>query len=195
MLASEPCVSTVSLAANAVTGGGSLTGAVVLSGPAPSSGLAIKLSSSHPNAEIAGSVTAEPGQTSAAFHISTAPVAVTTAATITAAAGSCSANTAIMVHPAVLTGMDLSANAARGNTSLTGTVTLNGPAPAGGAVLKLQSSDPLVNMPASVTILAAETSASFPITTSLALAPGSVALTATYGASVQSALLTLLPGI
>jgi len=193
--ADEPCVATVSLSASGVTGGSSLKGIVALNAPAPSSGLAIRLSSSHPNAEVSGSIIAEPGQTSANFQISTAPVAVSTAATITAATGSCSADTGVTLQPAVLAGLDLSVNAARGNASLTGTVTLNGPAPAGGAVLKLQSSDPLVNVPASVTILADQSSANFPITTGTALAPGSVALTATYGASVHSALLTLVPGI
>src|SRR6266850_471996 len=63
---------------------------------------------------------------------------------------------ALAVSPASLTG----------GASATGTVTLNGPAPAGGAQVTLSSSSPAATVPASVTVPSGATSASFSVTTS-----------------------------
>lgn len=50
-------------------------------------------------------------------------------------------------------------------TSVVGTVTLNGPAPAGGQTVQLSTPDTTISFPASVTVKAGETSATFKITT------------------------------
>jgi len=72
---------------------------------------------------------------------------------------------------------------------------LTGPAPSTGAIVSLQSSDLLVTVPAFVTIPPGETTATFALVTGQAVSRNAVAVTATYGASVQSALLNVLPGI
>jgi len=68
------------------------------------------------------------------------------------------------------------------------TVLLNGPAPSGGAVVALSSSDPATAaVPASVTIPAGATSASFTATTQPVSTAKNVTLTATWqGTSVQA---------
>jgi len=47
------CVSAVNLSANAVLGGGGLTGTVVLTAPAPAGGLVVNLQSSNPLVQVA----------------------------------------------------------------------------------------------------------------------------------------------
>src|SRR5262249_46258999 len=62
-----------------------------------------------------------------------------------------------------------------------GTVTLTSGAPAGGAVVTLASANPAVAaVPASVTVAAGATSATFSVTTTSVTAPSSVVLSATF---------------
>jgi hypothetical protein len=189
------CVSGIGLSAAAVTGGSGVSGTVTLTAPAPPGGLSIRLASGHPTARVTEVVTAEAGQVSADFTISTAPVASMLAIPITAVAGSCSVSTPVTVHPPVLSGIALSAVASRGNASLTGMTSLSGPAPAGGVVVRLQSSDPVVAVPVEVTIPAGETWVSFAVRVGASISLNSVAITASYGRSVENALLSVAPGI
>ena len=80
---------------------------------------------------------------------------------------------------------------AGGNTS-TGTVTLNGPAPTGGTVVSLSSGNiPVANVPATVTVLGGNTSATFTITTTPISTSTSVTISAVYGGVMRSSTLTV----
>lgn len=68
-----------------------------------------------------------------------------------------------------------------GGGTATGTVTLSGPAPAGGASVSLASSDLAAQVPSVVTVPAGGSSASFPIPTLPVSAEFPVSLTASYG--------------
>lgn len=68
----------------------------------------------------------------------------------------------------------------------TGTVTLNGPAPVGGAVITLSSNNPGVTVPASVTISQGSSSATFEVTISPSALPGPVQITADFNGVTQS---------
>jgi hypothetical protein len=186
---------TIALSPADVVGDGRVAGAVTLAAPAPAAGLIITLTSSTPSAQVSSQVLVQSGQSTAAFTVSTSPVIDPTQATITAAAGVCAASAAVTVHPAVLAGLSLSDTTSRGNTGLRGDVTLTGPAPSTGAIVKLWTSDLLVTVPAFVSIPAGETSASFTLAPGKSLSRNSVAVSAIYGASVQTALLNVLPGI
>ena len=73
-----------------------------------------------------------------------------------------------------------------------GHVTLSSPAPAGGAVVTLSSSNAAVaTVPASVTVLAGATSAGFSVTTMDVSASTIVTLTAAYGGSTRTAILAV----
>jgi DNA-binding beta-propeller fold protein YncE len=77
----------------------------------------------------------------------------------------------------------------------TGTVTLNQPAPAGGAVLTLAASDPkAAKVPSTVTVSAGQSSISFPVQGSGVSAVTNVTLTAVYNGGTASASLTVAPG-
>src|SRR6266699_2151245 len=77
--------------------------------------------------------------------------------------------------------------------SSTGTVTLSGPAPSGGAVIALSSSNASVaSVPATVTVPAGATTASFTVNTSIVLVSTSVTISASYNSTTQTATLTVL---
>lgn len=189
------CVSAIGLSAGAVTGGGGVAGRVTLTAPAPQGGIPIRLSSGHPNARVAEVIIVEAGRMTVDFTVATSPVENILAVPITAATGACMVSTPVLVHPAVLASVALSTVASRGNAKLTGTASLSGPAPAGGAVVRLQSSDPVVTVPNEITIPAGETWVNFAVGVGSSISLNSVAITASYQNSVENALLSVSPGI
>jgi DNA-binding beta-propeller fold protein YncE len=77
----------------------------------------------------------------------------------------------------------------------TATVTLNQPAPAGGAVLTLSVSDPkAAKVPSTVTVPAGQSSVSFAVQGSGVSTATTVTLTAAYNGGAASATLTVAPG-
>jgi hypothetical protein len=76
----------------------------------------------------------------------------------------------------------------------TGTVTLSGPAPSGGAVIVLSSSNPEIVVPATVTIPAGQTRAMFPIRGATYNSRGEGKVTAMYGGRSKTIHLKIEPG-
>jgi len=76
-------------------------------------------------------------------------------------------------------------------TSTSGTVTLSGPALAGGQVISLSSSGASASVPSSVLVPSGQTSATFPVTTALVSSPVTVTITASYHGPPQTATLTV----
>jgi hypothetical protein len=181
-----------------VTGGNGVTGTVTLTAPAPAGGLVVNLASSNPLVQVAGNVTVPAGQTSATFSVTTNVVSSLLSAAISASVGGCAgASVSLTVNPIAvsLEGLSLSVGSITGGQSLTGTVMLSGPAPAGGATVNLSVNNPLVSVPATVTVPAGQTSATFAVTTNplLSLVDILVSVSASYGGSNQTAPLTLKP--
>src|SRR5215475_2962584 len=191
-------LSTLSLNPTTVTGGTqSSTGTVTLSGPAPSGGAVVSLSSSNTGAaRTPASVTVAAGTTSASFTVSTSAVISSTAVTISASYGGTSKTATLTVNPVplpVLTSMTLSPTSVVGGLqSSTGTVRLSSAAPAGGARVALSSSNSAAGVPSSVTIPAGATSASFPVNTAIVLISTSSTITASYNNTSRSASLAVL---
>jgi len=81
-----------------------------------------------------------------------------------------------------------------GGVATTGIVQLGGPAPAGGVVIALTSSDPaLASVPASVTIPGGASSATFDVASAAVAQPASVSVNAAWNDVTQSAALALVP--
>jgi len=97
--------------------------------------------------------------------------------------------------PAVaLSSLALNPASVTGGNSSSGTVTLSGPAPAGGAQIALTSSNTTAaRTPASVTVAAGATSATFAVSTSVVSASTSVTITGTRGGVAKTATLTVKP--
>lgn len=187
-------LNTLSLNPSSVLGGTSSTGTLSLNGPAPSGGAVILLSTN--NAAVAlppATVTIASGATSATFTIRSFPVAVDTVATVSAQYGTAVQAVNLTVIAATLASGSLSPSSVRGGTTATGTVALNGPAPAGGALVGLASSNPsIAYAPASIAIAAGSTSVSFTITTFPVATNASVVISAAYNGASRTASLTVL---
>jgi hypothetical protein len=174
-------VGSVGFSPNPVDAGTNSTGTITMIGPAPDGGAVVTLSSvalDASGAQIPGvtlaiipaSVTVPAGQTSQTFSVTQTVVPGTGMSAIlqvTAAYQSSSAQGNLTINrPLGPTGLSFNPSSFLGGTSVTGTVTLSGPAPAGGAVVSLDSNNAaLAKLPASVTVPAGQPSVNFTFTT------------------------------
>jgi hypothetical protein len=193
----------LTLSQNAVVGGTTAQGTVVLQeGAAPSGGLSVALSSNNSVINIPSSVTIPAGATSVTFPITTLPVSTSTPAQIQAAPGfnysgtlwvdpsSTAGPLSVTLNPTSVNGGPTS----EGGTTSQGTVTLSSPAPSGGTVVNLSSSNTAVaTVPTSVTVPHGSTSTTFPISTSIVSSQTLVTFTASADSATESATLTVNP--
>ena len=174
-----PAIQNVVLNPTTVLGGSPSTGTVTLTGPAPSSGMTVLLQSNNGAAVVSSSVSVPSGSTTATFNVTTSAVGSVTSATITGTLNSLTKTATLTINPPSLTGLSLNPTTIVGGSTSTGTVTLNGNAPAGGLVVALSSSDSSTTPPASVTVPAGAASVSFTITTSTVASTVNATITAT----------------
>jgi len=188
-----PSASSLTLNPTSVTGGAQSAGTVTLSGSAPAAGAQVMLSSSNAAASVPSSVTVSAGSSSATFAISTSPVAAKTVATIFASYDGVSPSSSLTVTPPTVSSLKLNPSSVVGGVqSSTGTVTLSGPAPAGGAQVLLSSNNAAASVPSSVTVPAGSTSGTFTVNTSQVLLPTSATISASYNQTSQTATLSVL---
>ncbi len=197
MSAPPVAVSSLRLNPTSVTGGKqSSTGTVTLSGLAPAGGAQVTLSSSNAAASVPSSVTVPAASTTATFTISTSAVAASTPVTISASYGGTSTSASLTVMPPPLptvSSLTLNPTSVTGGTqSSTGTVTLSGPAPAGGAQVTLSSSNAAASVPSSVTVPAGSSSVTFTVNASIVLISTSATISASYNSTTQTASLAVL---
>ncbi len=95
----SPILTNLVTSPSTVNGGGSVTGAVVLSIVPWDTGFTVALSSNHAAASTPSSVTVPPGSQSAVFPIATSTVTTSTIATITATAGGVTKTTSLTINP------------------------------------------------------------------------------------------------
>jgi len=194
----SPVLSSVTLAPTNTTGGLNSTGQVNLVFSAPSGGRVVQLSSSNTAvATVPASVTVPGGEKTASFSVTTFPVAKSTDVTITATAAAGSKTAVLTVLSPNLSSVTLlSTNIVGGHASF-GQVRLDGPAPAGGLVVQLSSSNSAVatTVPASVTVSAGAKTRSFAIATSPVPNSVIVTITATAFEVTRTAQLTVAPPV
>jgi thermitase len=95
--------------------------------------------------------------------------------------------------PATLASVSLNPTAVTGGSPSVGTAALTAAAPAANATVTLTSDNASVVVPASVTIPAGQTSATFNVSTSTVATPTLANISGTYNATTQSATLTVNP--
>jgi hypothetical protein len=192
-------LSAVSLSPTSVTGGNSSTGTVTLTAAAPSGGAVVSLASSNAAvAPVPASVTIAAGATSATFASPTSTVSTNTSVTISATYGGTTRTATLTVTPvpppASLQAVSVNPTSVTGGTSSQGTVVLSSGAPAGGAAVSLSSSNAAAaSVPATVTVAAGQTSATFTATTSSVGASTPVTITAAHDVVTRTATLTVNP--
>jgi len=189
-----PSASSLALNPTSVTGGSQTsTATVTLSGPAPTAGAEVTLSSNNAAASVPPSVTVPAGSSSTTFKVNTSPVAVSTVTTIFASYDGVSPSASLSVTPPTVSSLTLNPSSVVGGVGTsTGTVTLSGPAPAGGAQVMLSSDNSAASVPPSVIVPAGSTSATFTVNTSLVLVSTSATISASYNNTSQSATLAVL---
>ena len=177
--------------------GATSTGTVTLSGPAPSGGAAVALSTSDPVSTTLSqsTVTVAQGATTANFTVTANSVASTTTATISASYGGNVASAVLTITPLPgVASLTLSPSTVVGGGSSTATVTLTQVAPTGGAVVNLTSSNTAVaTVPATITVPSGSRSGTFNVTTTTVSAQTAVTVTAAYGGGNKTATLTVNP--
>jgi hypothetical protein len=182
--AASATLASVSVSPATVTGGQSATGTVSLSGPAPAGGATVNLVSANTAATIPTTAVVAAGATTANFTVTTTAVTVSTVGNITASYAGASKTATLSVQPVVsvkLLSLTLNPSSVTGGAGSVGTVTLSGPAPAGGVVVALASSNAnKAAVPPSITVSAGATSANFQITTAKVKRKTTVTINASY---------------
>jgi RHS repeat-associated protein len=186
-----------------LTGGTGATATLHLNAPATvGSGTVVALSSSNPALTLPSSVSVKKNTSSQTFTVNTTTVTTAVAAIITASYGGVITRTRVIVLPAngvAVTAVSVSpASGTASVTSFQGTVTLTSAAHTGGAVVTLGGSRTgMVTVPASVTVAAGQTTASFAIQTFSYGVPkypyGGTDVTASYGGVTVTTPLALVP--
>ena len=188
-----PWVTQMSLSPSTVIGGSSSTGTVTISGPAPSTGMVVSLTSSSLDATVPSSVKVLAGQTTATFTINTVPYTQTVNSEITGRAGGASGSALLWIDEPVLTEISFSPDTVTGGSSSVGTVTLSGPAPSAGVTVWLASNRADATVPSSVKVLAGQTTATFTLTTSAVTSNVTVTIGGRGNGVNQTATVTLTP--
>ena len=159
-------------------GGNSAHARVMLDNPAPAGGAVISLSTDLPQINLpASTITVAAGKTDATIdNIATGPVpnngvSVGIIGDLFAGYGNGRQQNSFGILP-ILYGTSFGNESVVGGTSVTGTVTLQAPAPPGGTTVRLVSSDPnIVRAPATVFIPGGATDIDFSIPTSAVSVP------------------------
>lgn len=196
-----PSISTLGLSPSTVTGGNTSTGTVSLSAPAPSGGASVSLSSGNAAAAtVPAGVTVPAGATSATFAVTSKNVTASTSVQITGVYGGVARGAALTVTPATAppaptaSAVSLSPGTVTSGATSTGTVTLTSAAPSGGAAVTLASSNTgVATVPASVTVAAGATSATFSVTSRSVTSTSTSTISASYGGATRTAVLTVNP--
>ena len=178
-----------------VSGGGTVTYSVTLSGAAPTGGALISFNSSATTVIPYTTVSIPGGATTGQTTVVTQNPASTSQVTITASYGSSSKQQTITVNPVVqtITAFNATPSTVNGGATVTYSVTLSGAAPTGGALISLNSSATSVIPNTSVSLLGGTTSGQ---TTVVTQNPGSttqVTVTASYGSSSKQQTITVNP--
>lgn len=175
-------VETLTVAPNPIVGGNKGQGTASLALNAAASTV-VHLTSSNPAVvTVPASVTIPLGARTAAFQVTTKNVANPVSVTISATVGPTTKQIVLQVVPVRLVGFTLSVPSAFEGGIVTGQVSLNGPAPSGGVVVKFANNNPAAaTIPASVTIPAGTTAKSVSINCKAVTSTQQAIFTATHG--------------
>lgn len=186
IVASKP--SKLSLSSSYASAPSSATVSLSLTGPAPSGGLILSVSTDSASLAVPPTVTVPQGLLGITFKVNTSPVAVPTVATITV--GSVSAK--LTIQPTSLSVVSLSPSSVYGGATSTGTVYLLATA-ATDVTVKLSTSYSGVTIPGSVVIGGGNRWATFSIGTTAVATSTLANIVASLGSTSAQASLTLKP--
>jgi uncharacterized repeat protein (TIGR03803 family) len=196
---SQPGISAPNGSTSSVTGGLSSQGTVNLTGPAPTGGVVVTLSSNNGLASVPPSVAITESSTTTSFAITTQAVTSNTNVVITVTVGGVPLQATLRLTPPqpaiTISSFTLNPTSVVGGNSSQGTVTLNSPAPSGGQAVTFTSSNAAASVTASIIIPAGSTSGTVTITTTQpATAPATAIISAGVTSGSVEAALTITGG-
>jgi hypothetical protein len=186
-------LSSITVSPTSLVGGTSTTVTVTLANIAGPYGNVIKFSTSSPEVTIPATETVPAGQTSYSFSAPTSAVSSSSVITITDTFFVYSQKTTLTLTPAPITSLSFNPTPVVGGQTTTGTVHLSGVAGPAGDVAKLSSNNADATVPATVTVLAGQSSATFTVHTVAVSSSKSVTITATLGTSTVNSSFTISP--
>ncbi len=191
-----PIVNISSITMNAVEGGFGSTGVVSLTIPAQLGGAVVSLTSGDPLVTVPATVSVYQYQSAVSFAVTTKAVSAPTTVPVSATFNGVTVTTNVVLSPApviTLSSMYATATVVGGQT-LYGSVSLNNfVRDAAGVTVTLTSSDPTVQMPASVVIPQGYASVAFYATTSVVNAATTATLSAAYNGGSATSSVTVNP--
>ncbi|MGI9065864.1 MAG: hypothetical protein ACR2HX_05595 [Pyrinomonadaceae bacterium] len=181
-----------------VIGGISVTGGITMTGAAAGDRLEVSLSTSNSSlAPVPARVTLTLGQLGNAggtFTIQTAAVTATTQVTITAGTGPGAKTATLTLNPVSVQSLSLTPQSVLGGQTLSGSITLNAPAPSGGLAVQLSSDNEAATVPATtITIPAGQTSATFQLATKGVASNTTATIGAGQGTGIKTAVVQVVP--
>ena len=188
----SPLPSHLSLSSNSVTSRVDVTGTVYLSSVAPVGGILLSLASSVAEATVPASLLIPEGKISGTFTIATTPITSATQAEISATYSGVRASATLTLNPLTVTGLTINPTSISGGDTASATITISDTAPAGGTVVALASNNAAAGVPASVTVAAGETTATFDVTTTQTNTDALATVEATLNGASSTADITVL---
>lgn len=180
-----PALEQLYLTPTTIIGGcGTSAGKIVLTGNAPAGGSVVPISNTNPQVSAPATVTVAAGTSSKTFTLTTGVVTTNVYGAVGASYGGVSQSHTVIVRPIRVKTLTLSPNPVTGGATGGGDITLECPAPTGGAVVSLSSTNTAAAQPttSSITIPAGATTGSFSVRTSSVAADTPVTIWATiYG--------------
>ena len=176
-----------------VTGGTTSKGTITIDPKAPKGGIFVNVSSDNAAAKPIMKVPIAAGGTKMTFNITTTAVKTDTVVTLTATYGGFVQKATLTILAPKLSAVTAPATV-KGGANLKITVTLDGPAPAGGIPVGLTSSDPSIPILGGTTVMvkAGDTSATFTVKTKApAVNNTKVTITASYNKVDKTTIVTV----
>jgi hypothetical protein len=200
-LTPQPPPTSITLDPAIIQGGAGSFGRVTAADPRDAD-ITFSLSSSRPDIVLVpGVVTVPQFGAAGGFDIQTRQVTTRTLVDVSVSGGGVTLTATLTLDPIstappppALSTFVLNPSNLQGGASSAGTAILNGPAPAGGTVVSLSSSDPgVASLPASVTVAAGADRASFTVSTTAVTTAQSPVITVSAGGVTQTITMTVNP--
>jgi len=189
-----PLIQSVTATPQSQYGGVNITGTVNLTGPAPSGGKTVNLTSSNTSrVNVPSSVLVPAGSSSANFAMTTSPTLANASSVVTATTGAVSRTVFVAVVAPVFQNATLATNSIKGGLSTTMTLTIGTPAPSGYTITLASGASSFVQFPTSFAIPAGQTTVNLPVTTSPVTSNTPVTLFAYRGPYIKTMTLTVTP--
>lgn len=177
------------LDSDSVDGGSSVNGEVEIGLPAPAGGVVVRVATDNKKvADVAWAVNIAEGETVGTFTITTYPVTKVTAVRVRAAYPGPTKYITLTVNPPfALSALALSKSSIKGGQTVTGTITMAKAASVDTVVTLASSMPSVASVPASVTVLAGQSTATFTVTTNTVTSTKNPVISATYNSLTKTA--------